>query len=86
MALELVVASGELRYAAEEGGGTMYQLISREGEEEYRINAFRANSVKEEKSTGKPSVGGRHIQVYGRFKGLVGQQQAIYLEALRVWR
>jgi|GEM_PF-3371114 len=82
----LVVASGELRDAAEEGGGTMYQLISREGEEEYRINAFRANSVKEEKSTGKPSVGGRHIQVYGRFKGLVGQQQAIYLEALRVWR
>ncbi|MFO1472707.1 MAG: hypothetical protein U1F27_16920 [Turneriella sp.] len=83
----LVVASGELRDAAEENGGTMYQLIAREGDEEYRINAFRPNSVKEEKGNDKkPAGNGRYVQVYGRFKGLVGQQQAIYLEALRVWR
>lgn len=82
----LVVVSGELRDAAEENGGTMYQLIAREGEEEYRINAFKASSVKEEKNTGKNAGGARHVQIYGRFKGLVGQQQAIYLEALRVWR
>lgn len=81
----LVVATGEVRDAAEENGGTMYQLIAREGEEEYRINAFKPTSVNEEKSADK-KAGARYVQVYGRFKGLVGQQQAIYLEALRVWR
>ncbi|MBN8222634.1 MAG: hypothetical protein J0L53_17085 [Spirochaetes bacterium] len=80
----VVVVSGELRDAAGETGGILYQLIAREGGEEYRVHAYKSTAVKEEK---RPlAKAGETVQVYGRFKGLVGEQKAIYLEALRVWR
>lgn len=83
----LVVASGELRDVAEENGGTMYQLIAKEGDEEYRISAFQAATIKEEKSGAHGANPGRtQVQLYGRFKGLVGAQQAIYVEVIRIWR
>lgn len=78
-----VVLSGEARDVAEEAGGTLYQLIARENDEEYLVHVFKNTALKEEKSA---AIKGKQIQVYGRFKGLVGEQKAIYLEAIRVWR
>lgn len=78
-----VVLSGEIRDAAEDAGGTLYQLITRENDEEYRVHVFKSASVKEEKSA---NMKGKQLQAYGRFKGLVGDQKAIYLEAIRIWR
>lgn len=80
----LIVAAGELRDTVEDANGITYQFIAREGGEEYRVHAFRPLSIKEEIASGKGAQ--KSIQVYGRFKGLVGQQQAIYIEALRVWK
>jgi len=80
----LIVAAGELRDTVEDGNGITYQFMAREGGEEYRVHAFRPLSIKEEIASGKGAQ--KSIQVYGRFKGLVGQQQAIYIEALRVWK
>ncbi|AFM13794.1 hypothetical protein [Turneriella parva] len=80
----LVVIGGELRDAIAEGKGMLYQFIANENGEEYRIHAYRSEIVKEE--TRSETQGKRTVQVYGRFKGLVGAQQAIYVEALRVWR
>lgn len=82
----LVIASGELRDTSEELGGTQYDLIAREGDEEYRVSAFKSAAIKEDKSSSGGSAKAKSVQIYGRFKGLVGQQRAIYLEALRVWR
>lgn len=79
----LVVFSGEVRDIAEEAGGTLYQLMAREKDQEYRVQVFKNAQVKEEKSA---AVKAKQVQVYGRFKGLVGEQKAIYLEAIRVWR
>lgn len=80
----LVLLSGELRDAQARAGATTYQILARDGEREYLVQVFRDGSVAEEalQSAGKKS----HIQVYGRFRGLVGEQKAIYLEALRLWR
>lgn len=80
----LILLSGELRDALTRAGATTYQLIAREEEREYLVQVFRDSSLAEEalQSTGKKS----HIQVYGRFRGLVGEQKTIYLEALRLWR
>ncbi len=80
----LVVVGGELRDTVSEGKGTLYQFIATENGEEFRIHAYRSERVKEE--TRKADAGNKSVQVYGRFKGLVGAQQAIYVEALRVWR
>lgn len=79
----VVVLSGELRDAAEEAGGTLYQLIALEKDEEYRVHVFKNAAIKEEKSA---AMKAKQVQVYGRFKGLVGEQKAIYIEAIRVWR
>lgn len=78
----LVILSGELRDSAQEAGGVLYQLIAHEAGEEYRVHAFKNAALKEEKLQ---SAKGQ-IQVYGRFKGLLGEQKTIYLEVLRVWR
>lgn len=80
----LVVVGGELRDSVNEGNGTLYQFIATENGEEFRVHAYRNELVKEE--TRGSGGGKKSIQIYGRFKGLVGAQQAIYLEALRVWR
>lgn len=80
----LVVIGGELRDAMAEGKGVLYQFIATENGEEFRIHAYRNEAVKEE--TRPDSEGKKTVQVYGRFKGLVGAQHAIYVEALRVWR
>ncbi len=80
----LVILSGELRDRAEENGGIQYQLIAREAGEEYRVHAFKNAAIPEEKL--QPGKAGGGIQIYGRFKGLVGDQKAIYLEVIRVWR
>jgi hypothetical protein len=80
----LVILSGELRDRAEENGGVQYQLIAREAGEEYRVHAFKNATIPEEKL--QPGKAGGGIQIYGRFKGLVGDQKAIYLEVIRVWR
>lgn len=78
----LILTSGELRDAKKEAGGTTYQFIASEEGKEFKVSAFLPATVQEEKSNTKsPSV-----QVYGRFKGLVGEQRTVYLEALRVWR
>lgn len=80
----LVVIGGELRDVYAEGNGSLYQFIATENGEEFRVHAYRGETVKEEaKAT---IAGSKTVQVYGRFKGLVGSQQAIYVEALRVWR
>jgi hypothetical protein len=80
----LVVVAGEVRDSASEPGGTLYQIIAKEDGAEYRLNVFKATSVIEEKANTKQAA--NQLQVYGRFKGVVGEQKAIYLEALRVWR
>jgi hypothetical protein len=76
--------AGELRDAATRSGATTYHFMVREGEREYSVQAFRDANLPEEKleSPDKKS----HIQVYGRFRGLVGEQKTVYLEAMRVWR
>jgi len=79
----LVVLAGELRDSASEPGGTLYQIIAREGGEEYLVHAFKSDAIKEEKSLAGAKM---PVQVYGRYKGLMGPQRAIYLEALRLWR
>jgi len=80
----LVVVGGELRDTVADGNGKLYQFIATESGEEYRIHAYRSEQVKEEVRA--DSRGQKSVQVYGRFKGLVGAQQAIYVEILRVWR
>jgi len=80
----LVVIGGELRDVFAEGNGSLYQFIATENGEEFRVHVYRSESVKEE--TKATLSGSKTVQVYGRFKGLVGAQQAIYVEALRVWR
>jgi hypothetical protein len=80
----LVILSGELRDSAQESGGVLYQFIAHEAGEEYRVHAFKNAGLKEEKLQSAKAQSS--IQVYGRFKGLVGDQKAIYLEVLRVWR
>jgi len=72
----LVVVGGEVRDAISEKSGVLYQFIATSGGQEYRVHAF-AHEAKQ--------IGSKSVQVYGRFKGLVGEQKAIYLEALRVW-
>jgi hypothetical protein len=80
----LILLAGELRDAATRSGATTYHFMVREGEREYSVQAFRDANLPEEKleSPDKKS----HIQVYGRFRGLVGEQKTVYLEAMRVWR
>lgn len=78
----LLLVAGELRDAAQESAGTLYQFIVREGSDEYRVHAYLAQSQREEKS----NLAAKQVQVYGKFKGLVGDQKTVYLEALRVWR
>ncbi|GAB4432058.1 MAG: hypothetical protein OHK0011_14890 [Turneriella sp.] len=80
----LILLAGELRDAVTRSGATTYHLMVREGEREYLVQVYRDGNITEEKlqSSDKRS----HIQVYGRFRGLVGEQKTIYLEALRVWR
>lgn len=80
----LILLAGELRDAATRSGATTYHFMVREGEREYLVQAFRDGNLPEEKlqSSDKKS----HIQIYGRFRGLVGEQKTIYLEALRVWK
>lgn len=78
----LILTSGEIRDAKKEAGGTTYQFIANEEGKEFRVSAFLPATVQEEKSSTKSSS----VQVYGRFKGLVGEQRTVYLEALRVWR
>lgn len=79
----LIVVSGEIRDSASESGGTLYQFIVRENGAEYRVHAYRNSGQGEEKSK---SSSEKYVQVYGKFKGLVGEQKTIYLEALRLWR
>ncbi len=80
----LILLAGELRDASTRAGATTYHLMVREGEREYLVQAFRDGNLPEEKleTSGKKS----HIQIYGRFRGLIGEQKTVYLEALRVWR
>ncbi|MFZ5628070.1 MAG: hypothetical protein ACOY5B_03005 [Spirochaetota bacterium] len=80
----LILLAGELRDAVTRAGATTYHFMVREGEREYLVQAYRDGNLAEEKlqSSDKKS----HIQVYGRFRGLVGEQKIIYLEILRVWR
>lgn len=80
----LILLSGELRDAPTRSGATTYHLMVREGEHEYQVQAYRDGSVPEEKW--QSSGSGSPIQIYGRFRGLVGAQKTVYLEALRVWR
>jgi hypothetical protein len=80
----LILLAGELRDVMTQSGGTTYHCIVREGGREYLVQAFRDGNLPEEKleSSDKKS----HIQIYGRFRGLVGEQKTVYLEALRIWR
>jgi hypothetical protein len=80
----LILLSGELRDAATRSGATTYYLMVREGEREYLVQAYRDGSLPEEKL--QTADAKSHIQIYGRFRGLVGEQKTVYLEALRVWR
>jgi hypothetical protein len=80
----LILLSGELRDAATRSGATTYHFMVREGEREYLVQAYRDGSLPEEKLQTSDSKS--HIQIYGRFRGLVGEQKTVYLEALRVWR
>lgn len=80
----LVVIGGELRDVIAEGKGAVYQFMATENGEEFRVHAYRSDLVKEE--TRPEAQAKKTVQVYGRFKGLVGAQQTVYVEALRVWR
>lgn len=78
----LILISGEIRDVAEDSGGKLYQFMARENGKEYRVHAFLGAAQVEEKS----GAAAKQVQVYGKFKGLIGEQKTVYLEALRVWR
>lgn len=80
----VILVSGELRDAVERSGAATYHFVVREGDSEYLVQAFRDAKVTQEKLTNASARS--PIQVYGRFRGLVGQQRTIYLEAIRIWR
>ena len=90
----LIVCDGELRDTKEEKVdekiARTYRLISASEENELKLVVYASPSVVEEKTDQDFSTHRKRkkntLQVYGKFKGLIGDQRAIYLEAIRVWR
>ncbi|MBV6493056.1 MAG: hypothetical protein LDLANPLL_01071 [Turneriella sp.] len=82
----LLVFSGSVRDVAKDpnGQGSNYRLIVHELGQDYLVHVFKSEKVLEESN--ESSNNKSDVQFYGRFKGLVGEQKAIYFEALRVWR